>query len=295
MPKNAFTDFKNRYAGRDTVAKELTEDAARQMAEIYDGAYNRIFRAIATAKRGVNYADYAKKTELLKQIGAELDRMRNAAGEYFRKAIRQATAYASASAIRDIELIGGEITNPKAWHAKFNSQYAEQTFKDAFLHVAGQTDKMAEDMKAMLRQETAMISRRAAVEGLSRRKAYRLLKAQIEQNDPEFQFVDRAGRPWDSRRYFDMLTRTVMATTLNEAYVNTLVNEGKDLAKISRSGATDACSRWEGKIISLTGATQGYPTLSEVKATKEIFHPRCTHRLLAYNKEIDDVFAEVND
>ena len=37
-------------------------------------------------------------------------------------------------------------------------------------------------------------------------------------------------------------------------------------------------SRWEGRIVSLTGATDGFPTMEEAKADG-LFHPNCTHRI----------------
>jgi hypothetical protein len=110
------------------------------------------------------------------------------------------------------------------------------------------------------------------------------------EKDPEFQFVDKAGRRWGSDKYFDMLTKTVMANAANEAYVNTLLQEGHDLVKVNINGAKDACRNWEGRILSLTGATKGYTTLDEAKATGEVFHPRCKHRLVAYHPDIEDVF-----
>lgn len=50
-------------------------------------------------------------------------------------------------------------------------------------------------------------------------------------------------------------------------------------------GAKDACRSWEGKVLSLDRATEGYPTLDEAKATGEIIHPGCGHRMIAYCPE----------
>jgi len=114
-------------------------------------------------------------------------------------------------------------------------------------------------------------------------------------NTPDFRFIDKAGRKWDTKTYLDMMTHTVMSTTQRDIYANVLTQEGKDLVKITQNGATDACKNWEGKILSLTGSTKGYPTLKEATATGEIFHPRCKHRFVAYNPEIDDIFNQVNE
>jgi hypothetical protein len=92
-----------------------------------------------------------------------------------------------------------------------------------------------------------------------------------------------------------MLTKTVMANSLRECYANTLIQEKQDLVKVSFNGAKDACTKWEGRVLSLTGATEGYPTVESARATKEVFHPRCKHRLVAYHQDIEDVFKAVED
>jgi hypothetical protein len=72
---------------------------------------------------------------------------------------------------------------------------------------------------------------------------YRMLKNKIASSMPDFLFVDKAGRRWNSQAYFSMLTHTVMATTYREIYANTLANEGDDLVKITQNGARDACKK----------------------------------------------------
>ncbi len=83
-----------------------------------------------------------------------------------------------------------------------------------------------------------------------------------------------------------------MHNTLRESYANSLINEGHDLVRIVTNGAKDACRNWEGRILSLTGATPGFPTLSDAKASGEVFHPRCRHRFVAYHKSIEDTFKD---
>jgi hypothetical protein len=295
VAKNAFTELKNRYAGTDTVTDKLSAAAEDRMADLYEQTYNKIFKALSDARRDVNYATYAKQTQLLKQIGEQLAKFRGSSGEYFARAIHKITEYSTRVAIKDLEALGAGITKAPDWHYKYNEKYAEQTFKDNFKHIAAQTTKMRNSIKTMLRADAAQVFRRAAVEGVSRKEAYRQLKAQVMERDPKFQFTDKAGRNWDSRKYFEMLTRTVMAYTLRETYANSLTAEGHDLVKVSIRGATDECRLWEGKILSLSGATEGFPSLDDAIATGEVFHPRCRHRLIAYHEEIEDVFKVVEE
>ena len=290
---NSFTEFKDRYAGRPTQADKLTEKMISDMLKAYEATYNKIFRELSKARKEVDYPTYAKRTQLLKQIGEQLDGFKSTVGSKLGKALKQIAWYGTHTAIKDLERLGSDLTKAEEWHFSYNEKFVEQTFGDNFQHIAAQTYRMKRDAKTLLQTEATAVFRRAAVEGLTRKEAYRQLKAEIMEKDPSFQFVDKAGRRWDSKKYFEMLTKTVMANAANEAYVNTLLQEGHDLVKVNMNGAKDACRKWEGKILSLTGATKGHPTLDEAKATGEVFHPRCKHRLLAYHPDIDEIFEAV--
>jgi len=293
MAKNPLTDFKNRYAGKDTTADKISGKVQRQMELEYLRAFNAIYRKINEAKKDVSYGTFAKQTQLMKQIGAELDSLKKRSGSYLRRAIKEITKYGTRVAINDLEVLGSGATQAGTWHREYNLKYAEQVFKDNFAHIAAQTDKMKRDSKTQLRMDSAKIFRRAAVTGMTRKQAYAALKSEIALNDPSFTFVDRRGRRWKTETYFDMLTKTVMANTLRETYAQTLINEGHDLVRVTFAGAKDACRHWEGRVLSLTGATPGYLTLEDARASGELFHPRCRHSTVAYHSDIEEVFDAV--
>ena len=97
-------------------------------------------------------------------------------------------------------------------------------------------------------------------------------------------FKDRSGRMWNMRTYCEMHARTVCMEAHLQGTANRLVEQGHDLIKVStHRGACPLCEPWQGKILSITGKTKGYPTLEEAKAAK-LFHPRCRH---AYGLHID--------
>ncbi len=287
---NAFEKFKAEYskngAGNPAVEAE--------MRELYQNTYNAIAIKLNSAKKTVHYATVAKQMQLIKQIGEILDTFEKKAGKKLSEAITLTTKFAAKTALKDLEELSKDsITKAESWHYKFNQKYADQTFSDAYSHIAGQTKKMKDGVVTQLRADSAKIFRRAAVEGISRKAAYRLLKEEILTTTPDFTFTDKAGRNWKTETYLEMLTRTVMANALRESYTNTMVNEGKDLVKISTQGAKDDCRKWENKVLSLTGATKGYPTMAEAIASKQVFHPRCRHTFVAYDAEIDDIFDQV--
>lgn len=111
-------------------------------------------------------------------------------------------------------------------------------------------------------------------------------------NEDNFRFVDRAGREWDTDRYIQMNVRTNTMRVYNDMIADTAIRAtGSDLMRISDDGRTadscDACSYWAGKIVSMTGATKGFPTIDEARAAG-VFHPNCIHTLEPVIEGVDD-------
>jgi hypothetical protein len=88
-----------------------------------------------------------------------------------------------------------------------------------------------------------------------------------------------------------MVARTTTAEAHLQGTANRLVEQGHDLIKVStHRGACPLCEPWQGKILSITGKTEGYPTLEEAKAAG-LFHPNCRHAYGLYidlDKEIEE-------
>jgi hypothetical protein len=89
-------------------------------------------------------------------------------------------------------------------------------------------------------------------------------------------FVDAAGRQWDNGRYLQMLVRTTVAKTSREGYFNVLTEHGDDLAVIANvdGEACPICQAWDGVIISITGASEKYPSYNQATAAGW-GHPNC--------------------
>ena len=95
--------------------------------------------------------------------------------------------------------------------------------------------------------------------------------------------LDTAGRKWKADTYAEMFARTEMMNTYNQGVVNQMLQRGTDLGQITSypSCECDICKAWEGKIVSLTGKTKGYPMLDDAYADG-VFHPNCRHRVRPY-------------
>ncbi len=97
--------------------------------------------------------------------------------------------------------------------------------------------------------------------------------------------VDKSGRGWTLDRYSEMLIRTKMVEARNSGLTNRLVENNLDLVQVSSHGASDVCADWEGEILSASGATPGYPTVSDAEADG-LFHPNCQHALNAITLDL---------
>jgi len=107
--------------------------------------------------------------------------------------------------------------------------------------------------------------------------------------------VDKGGREWKLDVYAEMLTRTRMREVTNMGITTRLKMEGYDLVQVSsHGGGCDLCQLWDGKVLSMTGVTKGYPTLSEAEMAG-VFHPNCKHRLLPYHPELIDTGIALSD
>ena len=94
-------------------------------------------------------------------------------------------------------------------------------------------------------------------------------------------FVDAAGKRWNMESYAEMLARTVPRAAMIEGTKNRLLEHGHDLAEIIGGigqNTCEHCREWNGRIVSLTGKTSGYPTLDEARDAG-VFHPQCSHNI----------------
>lgn len=95
-------------------------------------------------------------------------------------------------------------------------------------------------------------------------------------------FIDRTGRAWNLASYTEMATRTAIHNAERQGVMDGVRAAGRDLVVVSGSpGSCPLCTPWEGEVLSLDGATPGYPTLSDAERDG-LFHPSCRHTLAPY-------------
>ena len=151
--------------------------------------------------------------------------------------------------------------------------------------------KMSQSIIESLRKATVSTIQEAALSGLSLREQKNLLREKWEdavKGLGEAKFIDSGGREWEARDYFTMSVRTNSMRVYNDVLAGNITNNGDDLAQISRHGDPhcSGCFPWEGRIISLTGKTKGFPTYEDAREAG-CFHPNCTHVLQTVDEIAD--------
>lgn len=280
MASNPFTELKRKQAGRAETLDGLTQDAIDDLLAIYRGANNSIYAELTRLRQKKFYCK-GPQDDFLSWLTGELRDF----GERFGSRLRSAFDIAAKTSVRGADAEIRTIAKARKKlkdKLKSGDHLVEAAFADSFAYVAAQTNRMQAQAQQLLREQTALVVRTALIEGVSKAKAAEMLRSQVFAKEPEFKFADRAGRQWDSQVYFEMLAQTSMANLEREAYVNALLEERHDLVSINSIGSKDRCRKWEGRILSLSGKSEGYPSLDSVIATGDIFHPRCRHRLVAH-------------
>ena len=156
------------------------------------------------------------------------------------------------------------------------------------------TNGMSKSIVTALRNATVSAFREQAVEGMTNRELMKVIRDKwmgAAKDAENFKFVDRGGRVWNTDNYLMMSVRTNSMAMYNDTLVDTIARTtGSDLVRISDDGGTadscDACRKWAGRIVSVTGNSKDFPSLDEAKADG-LFHPNCIHTIEPVDEELD--------
>lgn len=162
----------------------------------------------------------------------------------------------------------------------------EALVTDTFEDVLALTNRTDIRIKKTIREASGEIMRINAIQQIGydtnkKQLMEKLLKQGFSKKVQEnFKGVtDSAGRKWKLDSYVSMLVQTKIQQSYIEGVRTEATERGVDLAMISSHSAKDACSNYEGTVISMNGQTPGYRTLSDLRGTNLIFHPRCRHTI----------------
>lgn len=157
----------------------------------------------------------------------------------------------------------------------------------------GPSSRISDESAARIEQEirlarnnAASLYRRALSEALSDALADSTgVKAQRTLN----RIADRGLRTTRGNESLTSFTRrsirSALSNTAVETYTSVMRDHGHDLVVVSDETAEcPICRRFEGKVLSIDGLTQGYTTIG-VARSAGLFHPHCRHSVTAYQAQ----------
>lgn len=269
-PKIAKLDAHERVALRDL---ESSIKSARQRVAIIVHAAARDRKLVVSGRN---------REKLYNQIGAVYLQLDNGLKDWSKDLIKKGAIDWHDEAIKDIK--GQTGTDPSNKITRFSREYAEDVFKRVTPEngrslAAVVTDRMAqEDIKA-LRAATVDVYRQASLSGMTLNQIHAGIQEKwdtIAGDQAAFRFRDASGREWSNARYLNMLVRTTTARVARDSYFDTLTQNGDDLAVVQNvdGEACEICQAWDGVIISISGASDKYPSYQQA-LDAGCFHPNC--------------------
>lgn len=182
--------------------------------------------------------------------------------------------------IKTLEELHGAVP-----YSQLNSYKMDQIVEDTMEDLLFVTQHTSKELKKVVRETFGKNLQYHALNNESHKNIKKLIeqdlsKKMLSETLKKKGFVgivDAGGKRWNLKTYVDMAVTTKINQAYTEGLKDRAMETGKDLAVIPEKGATDPCSRFEGMIISLTGATEGFMTYDQLKSTGLVFHPRCTH------------------
>lgn len=177
-----------------------------------------------------------------------------------------------------------------AEHA-IHKQALHKAQNDLYRDLAKRTTYMSNEAKKIIRNNSQQLLTAMIESGESYKSVKKELRKKLTEQGIS-SFTDVGRKQWTIDRYSDMLIRTKSRILHNEGTINrlkeyqedsTAYNENFDLIQISEHGADDWCSFYEGKVYSLSGRHEYYPSIETLpNRPYEILHPNCRHVWLPY-------------
>ena len=267
---------------RLAMLERVEADVSRELATALRTAQRNVAERIARAARDKKIvASERTRRAAFSAIGGFYDRLERELTEAIRGAAFTSAKLFHAQALSDIRAARGRVGQAiVAFDRRRVDAVWQVIAPDNGKNLAAVfTKSMADNQIGYLRKSLIDVWRQGDLEGLTLTERHREIQKLWDThagNTLANRFVDRAGRPWDNSKYLNMLVRTTSARVARDTYFDTLVKNGDDLAIIENvdGDACEVCQEWDGRIISITGRTTGYPSYD--KATGGGWgHPNC--------------------
>lgn len=257
---------------------ELDEKALIRLAAIY----RRAQREIVATLEGASNFNVANRRAILAQIDAILTELGNDTGELINEQIPKFYKKGATDAVKQLKRIDAEVavsTGFNRVHEAAIKALVDDTARAFGESITGVSRNAQLLLNKAVREEMTYKLAEGKITGSALRKIKQMIVGVMREQGLAA-LVDKGGRKWTLDRYAEMLIRTKSVEARNRGLMNRMVENDYDLVQVSDHGASSCplCGPWQGKVVSSTGKTKGYPTLAEAEA-EGLFHPNCRHAI----------------
>lgn len=255
---------------------------ARKLAELYEGVELALLVAVARQlRRGLKSETWA--AERLAEAGVVERRARQLVASLGRSRDREALALvaaahgAGAAAAYSVLKRAPAKGKVAVTLARVESEAATRALADALAGRLAEADlRILRATGDIYRQVIGRVTAQGLADEFTRRGAAQAA-LNLFADHGITGFVDAAGKQWNLASYSEMACRTAAHNAARQGVFDGVRAAGRDLVIVSGSpSCCDVCAPWEGEVLSLDGATPGYPTLAEAEAAG-LHHPNCSH------------------
>lgn len=254
------------------------------VTEFYKKAYKNIIEEILTA---TDFGVYNRK-QILNQIEKILQDLGVDIQKFIETEIPKFYKTGADNAVAQLKSAGFNVEVPSGFN-RIHKEAVNNLIDDigqSFAESITGVKRSAEQLLGKAVRE--MISYKMA-EGVTKGSALKEVRNAVKgilQEQGLDSLIDKGGRSWTLDRYSEMLIRTKSVEARNRGFINRVLENGYDLVQVSdHVGECELCRPWEGRILSLTGQTKGYPTLQEAESNG-LFHPNCRHAINTIHKDL---------
>ena len=270
--------------------RQFSDAEIERLVKFYEQAEREILDRINRALLRGNQTEYL--AAMKKNVEAILQQLREGNRTWCTEAIPRVYTEGIKNADAMLNDAGATL---KAGFGAIHQQAAQILAENAFQRLEDVAQVIGRQVNDIYR-ELALENVRGTVVGYDTwKQTARRFREQLAERGVTG-FKDRSGRMWNMRTYTEMVARTTTQQAHTEGTLNRLSEQGHDLIIVSRHrGACPLCTPWEGKILSISGKTKGYPTFEEAKASG-LMHCNCRHAVSLYidlDKEIEELDKEV--
>lgn len=261
----------------NTGPVKIREGSIEALINLYQQTYANLVKEITSATD----AGKISKARVMARINVELEALGVEVDKWAKREIPQYYLDGANVAQQDLRALGVEISKSKNF-AVINTE-ALKALTDEVALAFGQSitaisRNASNILSTAVKQQINFAIAEGKLTGEARKVISNNIVKVIEENGIT-SIKDKAGKNWTFDNYARMLARTKAVEARNQGLTNRMLGSGYDLVQVSNHRTDhEACRQWEGRILSLTGKTPGFPTLEEAKFSG-LFHPNCKHAI----------------